>query len=76
MDDKTSRTNTAETIPMEAVLFEEFYDDNVDWWKESTANFTVIPIGQSNGKNYNIKFDEEFKGVEFLILFVGIIIMR
>lgn len=43
------------------VLFENFYN-NVEWWKESTANNTIIPIGICGDKNYCITFDEEYKG--------------
>ena len=40
------------------VLFEEYYDSNVEWWNDTTDNFTVIPIGVTGDANYNLSFDE------------------
>lgn len=42
-------------------MFENYYN-NVELWKESTANFTIIPMGVCGDKNYSITFDEEYKG--------------
>lgn len=44
------------------LLFEDYYDHQVEWWNGDASNFTVIPVGQCNGKNYDLTFDEEYKG--------------
>jgi len=44
-----------------AMLFEEYYDSNVDWWKDTTANYTIIPLGMHRAVNYNLTFNEEGK---------------
>lgn len=44
-----------------AMLFEEYYDSNVDWWKDTAANYTIIPLGMHRAVNYNLVFNEEGK---------------
>lgn len=46
----------------EILLFEDYYDHQVEWWNGDASNFTVIPVGQCKGKNYDLTFDEEYKG--------------
>lgn len=43
-------------------LFEEYYDTNVAWWNDTTANFTSIPVGMCGEENYSLFFDEEWEG--------------
>jgi hypothetical protein len=44
------------------LLFEEYYDENVEWWKDTCANYTVIPLGMQRSDNYNLTFNAQGKG--------------
>lgn len=44
------------------MLFEEYYDANVEWWKDTAANYTIIPLGMQRSENYNLTFNAQGQG--------------
>jgi DNA segregation ATPase FtsK/SpoIIIE, S-DNA-T family len=39
------------------IFFEEFYNDEVDWWTESSATGLSIPLGMKGANDYSFVFD-------------------